>query len=61
MTGVLPYRNAVQTISTIARTEGVLKLWSGFPPYYIRCGGHTVLMFMGVAWLRKQYQKIVDK
>ena len=29
----------------------------GFPPYYIRCGGHTVLMFMSVAWLRKQYQK----
>ena len=34
---------------------GILKLWSGFPPYYLRCGGHTVLMFMSVEWLRKTY------
>jgi solute carrier family 25 oxoglutarate transporter 11 len=61
VTKILPYRSAVQTITTIAKTEGVLTLWSGFPPYYIRCGGHTVLMFMSVAWLRKQYQKMQEK
>jgi solute carrier family 25 oxoglutarate transporter 11 len=60
VTKVLPYRSAMQTITTIAKTEGVLTLWNGFPPYYIRCGGHTVLMFMSVAWLRKQYQKMQE-
>jgi solute carrier family 25 (mitochondrial oxoglutarate transporter), member 11 len=48
----------MQTVTTIAKNEGTLKLWSGFTPYYIRCGGHTVLMFMAVAWLRKQYQSM---
>ena len=37
---------------------GILKLWSGFPPYYLRCGGHTVLMFMSVEWLRKTYYNL---
>ncbi len=53
ITGILPYRSAVQTISTIASKEGILQLWAGFPPYYLRCGGHTVAMFISVAWLRK--------
>jgi solute carrier family 25 oxoglutarate transporter 11 len=37
--GMLPYKSTVQTVSTIARTEGVLALWNGFWPYYGRCGG----------------------
>ena len=43
------------TINQFLILLGVLKLWSGFPPYYLRCGGHTVLMFMSVEWLRKMY------
>jgi len=57
VTKVLAYRSAIQTITTIAKSEGVLRLWAGFPPYYLRCGGHTVFMFMSVEWLRKAYQK----
>lgn len=57
VTGVNPYRTAMQTITTIARQEGALRLWTGFPPYYLRCGGHTVFMFMSVEWLRGLYQK----
>lgn len=55
--GVMPYRSAIQTITTIMRQEGLLTLWAGFPPYYLRCGGHTVVMFMSVEWLRAQYKK----
>jgi len=55
----MPYRSTVQTVTSIVKAEGVLGLYSGFPPYYLRCGGHTVIMFMSVAWLRKQYQNIV--
>jgi solute carrier family 25 oxoglutarate transporter 11 len=53
ITNVKPYRTAVQTVATIARQEGVLSLWAGFSPYYLRCGGHTVAMFGALAWLRK--------
>jgi solute carrier family 25 oxoglutarate transporter 11 len=54
--GVMPYRTTVQTVSTIAKAEGALTLWSGFLPYYGRCGGHTVTMFVFVDWLRKLYR-----
>ena len=38
-----------------AKSEGVLALWNGFLPYYLRCGGHTVTMFVFVSWLRETY------
>jgi solute carrier family 25 oxoglutarate transporter 11 len=53
VTNILPYRNTTQTILAIIKNEGVLKLWKGFSPYYLRCGGHTVAMFFSIAWLRK--------
>ena len=51
-TGLLPYRSTLQTMSKIASKEGILRLWSGFLPYYLRCGGHTVTMFMSMEFLR---------
>jgi len=53
--GTLAYRGAVQTLRTIIANEGVAACFAGFPPYYLRCGGHTVLMFMSVEWLRGLY------
>jgi len=52
-TGLKPYTGAIQTMSKIAGQEGLLKLWSGFPPYYLRCGGHTVSMFVFIDLLRR--------
>jgi len=52
LTGVKPYTSTIQTITSIATKEGIFTLWRGFPPYYLRCGGHTVFMFMTVEWLR---------
>jgi solute carrier family 25 oxoglutarate transporter 11 len=57
ITGELPYRTIIQTCSLIARTEGTWALWRGFLPYYGRCGGHTVLMFMCVDQLRASYSE----
>jgi len=57
--GVLPYTSTMQTVSTIAKAEGPLALWSGFMPYYGRCGGHTVAMFIAVEELRAAYRKYV--
>lgn len=53
--GVLPYRTTVQTVLSVARAEGVLSLWNGFLPYYGRCGGHTVAMFIALEQLRGFY------
>lgn len=56
VTGKRPYTGALQAISLVARNEGVLKLWAGFPAYYLRCGGHTVAMFISVEWLRSLFK-----
>jgi len=56
-TGVLPYRGTIQTLRAVAAKEGVLSLWNGFLPYYGRCGGHTVMMFIFVEMLRDAYTK----
>ena len=52
VTGILKYRGTLQTVASIAKGGGMKKLWSGFFPYYLRCGGHTVSMFMAVDFLR---------
>ena len=53
--GVLPYRSTVQTITAVAKESGAMALWNGFTPYYCRCGGHTVAMFVLVEMLRGFY------
>jgi len=55
--GKLPYSSTVQTVTSVARTEGTLALWNGFIPYYGRCGGHTVGMFIAVDFFRKLYRE----
>eukprot|EP00419_Tripos_fusus_P029881 CAMPEP_0172718098 /NCGR_PEP_ID=MMETSP1074-20121228/73356_1 /TAXON_ID=2916 /ORGANISM="Ceratium fusus, Strain PA161109" /LENGTH=202 /DNA_ID=CAMNT_0013543185 /DNA_START=282 /DNA_END=890 /DNA_ORIENTATION=- len=54
--GVLPYRSTFQTITTVASQEGASTLFNGFAPYFMRCGGHTVLMFFAVEELQRQYR-----
>jgi len=56
-TGKLPYRGTVQTMQAVAGKEGAMTLYNGFLPYFIRCGGHTVLMFFMVEELQKMYRK----
>ena len=58
-TGAMPYRGTMQTISAVARAGGPLSLWNGFLPYYGRCGGHTVTMFVAVEQIRAAYRKYV--
>jgi solute carrier family 25 (mitochondrial oxoglutarate transporter), member 11 len=52
ISGQLPYRGILQTIRKIATEEGFLALYNGFLPYYVRCGGHTVAMFVLVQFFR---------
>lgn len=57
ITGLLPYRGTLQTMRKVAADEGFFTLYNGFLPYYVRCGGHTVAMFISVALLRDMYLK----
>jgi solute carrier family 25 oxoglutarate transporter 11 len=55
VTGKLPYTSTMQTIQSVSAKEGFLALYNGFLPYYARCGGHTVAMFISVQLLRDLY------
>lgn len=55
--GKLPYKGTLQTIQTVSKQEGFSALYNGFLPYYARCGGHTVSMFVIVQVMRDFYQK----
>ncbi|EED95760.1 mitochondrial carrier protein [Thalassiosira pseudonana CCMP1335] len=58
VTGKLPYTSTLQTMKSVSANEGFLALYNGFVPYYIRCGGHTVAMFIAVQLLRDQYNSM---
>ena len=49
----LMYKSTVDTIRKVVKKESVVALWNGFLPYYLRCGGHTTMMFIFVEWLRQ--------
>jgi solute carrier family 25 (mitochondrial oxoglutarate transporter), member 11 len=55
-TGLKPYKSAIQTVGKIAAEEGIGALYYGFAPYYLRCGGHTVAMFVWLDFIRKFMQ-----
>jgi len=58
VTGKLPYTSTLQTLRTVSANEGFLALYNGFLPYYMRCGGHTVSMFIIVQMLRDFYKNM---
>lgn len=53
--GKLPYTSTLGTIGSVASKEGPMALYNGFGPYYLRCGGHSVLMFLAISLLRDTY------
>lgn len=56
-TGAMRYRGTIQTITTVSKNEGFGILYNGFAPYFFRCGGHSVLMFMVVEKLQTMYRE----
>ncbi len=54
--GTLKYKNMLDALVKIPSQEGVAALWKGFPPYFLRGGGHTVFMFLFV----EQYRLLVN-
>jgi len=58
ITGKLPYTSTLQLLRSVSANEGFVSLYNGFLPYYIRCGGHTVSMFIAVQMLRDYYTSL---
>jgi solute carrier family 25 oxoglutarate transporter 11 len=59
VTGNLLYTSTLQTMRIVSASEGFLALYNGFLPYYIRCGGHTIAMFISVQMMRDFYVRSV--
>lgn len=53
--GTLPYKGMIDCCVKTIREEGLLALWKGFLPYYLRLGPHTVLTFIFLEQLRKHF------
>ena len=51
-TGKMLYTSTLQTMRTVSANEGFATLYKGFLPYYGKCGGHTVFMFIFVQMMR---------
>jgi len=58
VTGKLPYTSTLQLLRSVSAKDGFFSLYNGFLPYYIRCGGHTVSMFIAVQVLRDYYTSL---
>ncbi|XP_014675883.1 PREDICTED: mitochondrial 2-oxoglutarate/malate carrier protein-like [Priapulus caudatus] len=57
--GVPEYRGAIDVLVKVVRNEGFFSLWKGFTPYYARLGPHTVLTFIFLEQMNKNYRRIV--
>jgi solute carrier family 25 oxoglutarate transporter 11 len=55
VSGELPYKGTIQTLRKVSAEHGFMTLYNGFLPYYLRCGGHTVSMFIMVQIMRDAY------
>lgn len=51
------YKGGADALRRIVQQEGVLSLWKGFTPCYLRIGPHTVFTFIFL----EQFQKIAKK
>ncbi|CAI2722644.1 unnamed protein product [Schistosoma spindalis] len=51
------YKNMGDVILRVIRNEGILSLWKGFTPYFLRIGPHTVLTFIFLEQLNRLYIK----
>lgn len=57
--GVPEYKGAMDVLMKTARNEGVLALWKGFTPYFMRLGPHTILAFLFMEQLNLADRKSV--
>lgn len=57
--GVPEYTGMVDALVKTVRKEGVLSLWKGFTPYFLRLGPHTILTFLALEQMKAAYHRRV--
>lgn len=53
--GVPEYSGMLDALRKTAAKEGVLSLWKGFTPYFLRLGPHTMLTFLCLEHMKAMY------
>ena len=53
----LPVCRVQDVVAKTVRVEGVLSLWKGFTPYFLRIGPHTVLTLIFLEQLNRAYMR----
>uniref|UniRef100_A0A7S3D7C3 Mitochondrial carrier protein n=1 Tax=Palpitomonas bilix TaxID=652834 RepID=A0A7S3D7C3_9EUKA len=54
--GARAYTGVIHCVQTSIRTEGILSLWKGFWPNYMRLGPHAVILFVTMEQLKALFQ-----
>lgn len=55
--GVPEYTGMMDALRKTAAKEGVLSLWKGFTPYFLRLGPHTMLTFLCLEQMKSVYYR----
>jgi len=56
----LHYKNTADVLVKVAQKDGVLRLWRGFTPYFLKVGPHTVFTFLIFEQCRQMFGKHND-
>jgi len=59
--GEMPYKGFLDCASKVARSEGYLSFYNGFPTYYVRIAPHAMITLMMMEFLNGLYQKSLAK
>lgn len=55
--GVPEYTGMLDALRKTVAKDGVLSLWRGFTPYFLRLGPHTIITFICLEQLKAAYQR----
>jgi solute carrier family 25 (mitochondrial oxoglutarate transporter), member 11 len=58
--GVPEYTGMLDAMTQVVRKEGILSLWKGFTPYFLRLGPHTILTFVCLEQMKAAYVRTKD-
>merc|ERR1711935_1269397 len=55
VTGLLPYKSALDCASKIMKEGGPLRFYAGFPTFYVRIAPHAMITLMAQDLIKKQW------
>ena len=59
--GTFPYKNIFDCLGKTLSTEGLTKLWVGFPTFYVRIAPHVMITLMVQDYLTEFMKKVRSK